>query len=98
MNNCLSRNSLQKNCFRAFAPAQLSLNNSPWTIVPHQVPLRATIEKCFKLRRFESELHRSKASIAIGDPSRGEIVNPLLELWLFSIFFHWCSVNEEKLK
>ena len=66
---------------RTIDPGQLPLNNSPLDNYP-QRNCPTTIEKSFELSYFESELYLylSKTSIATGDPSRGGIVNSLLEL------------------
>ena len=50
-------------------------------------PLLTTIEKCFETSCFLPELLISGTSIATGNPSRRDIVNPFLELLSFSSFF-----------
>ena len=84
-------------------PGKLPPNNPPLhnyhpnNCVPSSSsPLWITIEKCFESSRFESELHLSEACIATGDPTRGGIVNPLLELWPFSTLFRSCFVTESR--
>ena len=62
----------------------------------NQVTLWTTIEDCFELGLFESELNLIETSIATEDRSRGGIVNPLLELWPFSTFFHSCCIIESR--
>ena len=71
----------RKVVLRFLPPRQLPLSNAPLSNYlnnpPHQVPLWITIEKCFQLSCFESELYLSTESIATGDPIRGGIVTSI---------------------
>ena len=86
--NCPPWNSPMTIAIGILPPARLPLNNSLLTnTLRNIIPIKFPSEQLLKSQT-------SKASIATVDSRTGDIINPFLELWVFSTFFHWCCVIE----